>query len=313
MNHRNPKRVRWLLAGGCAALLGLVFMWPRPAPKFNGRTLHEWVVPPSGLGHDDLSVLWQWHSNATVAFQAAGPEAATFLLHEMKASESAWRWRSGRLGDWLVMKNWLKEPRPRWLRPPGTWIRQFNIANILSTLTTQESLSIIGNQFLEVLDSLKQTNTFWLGPPADQIGLTRFEMVFTFTQFFANAGAHGVPVLTNALLTTQHEGVKRAVLDALSNPREHSPAVPAIVATAEDPRLLVSAANALARIRGDSSLSLPVLIRAATNGHHLAIAALGDYGTNVRPWLPQLSSLTNHPDPTVRFQWELAQPKIAGP
>jgi len=313
MNHRNPKRVRWLLAGGCAALLGLVLMWPRPAPKFNGRTLQEWVVPPSDLGQD-LSALWQWHSNAAVAFQAAGPEAARFLLQEMKAQEkSPWRWRFGRLGDWLVTKNWLKEPRPRWLLPPATWSWQFDIANSLSKLTTQESFSIIEDQFLEVSESLKQTNTFWLGPPADEIERARFGMMFAFTQFFANAGARGVPVLTNALLTIEHEGVKRVVLDALSNPREHGTAVPAIVATAEDLRVLDSAASALARIRGDSSLSLPVLIRAATNGHHLTIAALGDYGTNVRPWLPQLRGLTNHPDPTVRFQWEIAQPKIAGP
>lgn len=117
--------------------------------------------------------------------------------------------------------------------------------------------------------------------------------------------------LTNALGTVTNRNLLTSIVRAIADQREAgAAAAPALVTLAADPQLAPLVTFALAAIHGDFELSRPLLLSAATNGNPIAIYALGNYGAAMRPWLSQLSVVSNHPDLNVRYHWNIAAEKI---
>jgi hypothetical protein len=278
-------------------------------PVVNGRTLSGWLaIDPEQLPPQ----AWRAHDrDIREAFREAGPVGMEFLLDAIQERESGWRWKL------LELARPVRHPiqADRWETRLFGKSRRASLLAFTAARKDESVCPLLSIRLAEAERILILTNqNRWLGAQVQmQVHDARESCFWQIARLLAATGPAGLPALTNALRPGKPAMINSPLLDALMAGGSNAvPAVPAIIAVAEDPAMFAQVVRALMVIQGRADLSVPVLLRAATNGHVGAVSALGEFGPEVKHLLPQLLPLTTNSDPQVSFQAEIAVRKIQG-
>lgn len=203
----------------------------------------------------------------------------------------------------------------------------------LSVLGTDAAPAV--NALRPLLRSRKDRQAYWtiiclgeIGKAStvavpDLLSLVRHPHGCPFWEQVGEALAHiaiesgKLPEDLGELLSDSNPGLRQTALFALGECGAFAkPLLPAIIASLDDPHLLVRihAARSLGKIRQERQLSLPALVKTLTDPKPsvrcAAATAIGDFGPEAAAAVPAIMELLNHPRSRVRADAATALGKI---
>lgn len=267
-----------------------------------------------------------YQSNSVAAFASAGERGLELLLDELGCPQSPsdawlfaqanqWRHRSPSLAKLLYYRWHSETPEDR----------AQSASQLLTKMEFHERhVPLLARHFAGALKRAPAN------PSSEFSAINRLGGV---TRALARSGTNGVRIIANALAHPQNPDHVALMVMVLKDESKHAAAaVPALIALASlnvqqvygqkagnltflplhpssERSHLPLVIDALSVIRGPASL--PFLMHSATNGHLVALGAIGEYGPTAQAYLPHLLPLTTNVDRQVRVQAEIAVRKIS--